>query len=344
MRIRLLASLCGAAAFSTATAAPRLPVDREEVIRRADVVVVVRPMPWKNWNAPAPLRECIVRTLKGEWRENAEAKLSQERDYRMHVLPSNVPQGFGVAALIFTNEAYRHVTGAMLVNRRSSTDDVPIAEIEVLCALIAEDTASPTNHINSKIALLRHYMLDDKWTYRVAAMNVAIEKFSPETLQALEPDLMLQLHHDERQVIAAAVRGLGQLNTSSTCELLARHATDPQSPIRLEALTGLGLHKDKRKVPLLKPMLKDPVPSVREQACRALKNTPDKSIVPALIDRIGDDNYAVRRAACDVLGSWTGEPIECFDPYDKTKPLRFYVGKWQRWWRKNESTIRLREP
>jgi HEAT repeat protein/cyclophilin family peptidyl-prolyl cis-trans isomerase len=142
-----------------------------------------------------------------------------------------------------------------------------------------------------------------KYSRAFAARGLGRAKHTPAVkplLALLEPSAKAPL-----EVVAAAVRALGQIGAPEAAAVLSRLASEPATDpnVRLEAVAALGELHAPEGVPILQDLMTDEWPAMRAAALRAVAVVDPESFPGVLASIAPDTHWRVRAALADTLGA-----------------------------------------
>jgi cyclophilin family peptidyl-prolyl cis-trans isomerase/HEAT repeat protein len=196
----------------------------------------------------------------------------------------------GIFALVRLR-AYEPLASAVLDGGRPVSTWWPIA---FALQRIADPRAAP--------ALRQLAQVKGRYTPAFAARGLG-ELKDPGAAEALLP--LIDTGRQPREVVASAIRALGQLGASRAAAQLAAIAGDAQGDpnLRLEAANALAALKAVEHLPIVQDMITDEWPALRAAGLRAAAAIDPDNFVLILSGLESDAHWMVRAALADVLGT-----------------------------------------
>jgi cyclophilin family peptidyl-prolyl cis-trans isomerase len=141
-----------------------------------------------------------------------------------------------------------------------------------------------------------------RYTPAFAARGLGLMK-DASVADALLP--LIDVASQPREVVASAIRALGQIGAAQATERLGRIVSDDkiEGNLRLEAVTALGALKAVGQLPQIQDLITDEWPAMRAAALRAAAQIDPESFVLTLSGLETDRHWTVRAALIDVLAA-----------------------------------------
>ena len=149
-------------------------------------------------------------------------------------------------------------------------------------------------------ALRQLTQVKGRYTPAFAARGLG-EMKDPSAADALLP--LIEMTHQPREVVASAIRALGQLGAAKAAAALGAIAGDTKAEgnLRMEAVAALASIKAVDQLPIVQDLITDDWPAMRAAALRAAAAIDSDTFVLILSGLENDTHWNVRAALADVL-------------------------------------------
>lgn len=197
----------------------------------------------------------------------------------------------------------------IILGLKDENPEVRKAAVDALGLLGGKDISTP----------LLQAMGDEDKNVRLAALNSVLKSPHLDIIKIIKP--MLQ---DENIWIRTAVaRGLGDLNSSVSKELLVGLLSDKVGVVQIKALEGLGKSKDRSLCPIILKLTEGKDPNVIRVAIETLGELGSKVAVKSIKKFVTHSNWIIRSAAVRALGKlMVTEAIGEIEQLSKEDPNR----------------------